>query len=279
MNPRLHRAAVLVTATVLLADAVLLATGVLSVRQAVLLTLCVELPCSALVTGATVLGFRRLRRQGLTRRAAAERLVGTTPVRLAVGELRSLRALYLVARRRTDPLTGVRLAYGRGLTGTVVAFLLAGGVETVVLHVLLPGGWLRDLLTVLSVYALVAVLGLALSRTAYPHVVRAGQLHLRSGVTDVVAVDLADVARVVVRRRFDVVGLWPTVADDALHLPSLDGTSLDLELARPLTVPARGRRSPAAAVHRVSLHVDDPEAAAALLRAARTPGPRSPVGG
>ena len=171
-------------------------------------------------------------------------------MRLAAGELRSLRALVLVARRRTEPATGVLLPYGRGLLGPVVAFLLATAAETVVLHVLLPAGWPRDLLTVLSCYALVAVLGLVLSRTAYPHSVSAGRLQLRSGVRDVVTVDLSDIAQVVVRRRIDTVGLWPTVADGTLHLPSLDGTALDLELARPLTVPGLGCRAAPTAVHR-----------------------------
>jgi len=272
VNPRVHRAALAVTVAVLLVDLVLLATGVLSTRQAVLLTLCVELPCSVAVAVASALAFRRLRAGGASRRAALEHLVGTTPVRLAAGELRALRALALTARRRTEPPDGMRLPYGRGLAGPVTAFLLATGVETVVLHLLLPAGWLRDGLTVLSGYALVAVLGLVLARTAYPHVVSAGRLHLRSGVTDVVAVDLADIAQVVVRRRIDTVGLWPTIADGTLHLPSLDGTALDLELTRPLTVPALGRRSRPAPVRRISLHVDDPGAAAALLGVACSAG-------
>jgi len=269
MTSRLHRTALAATVAVLVVDTVLLATGVLSAGQALRLTLCVELPCSAVVTGATALGYRRLRAGGLGRRAAVERLLGTTPVRLAAGELRSLRALWLVARRRTDPPAGVRLPYGRGLLGPVVAFLLLTVAETVVLHVLLPAGVGRDLLTVLSCYALLAVLGLVLSRTAYPHWVSAGRLQLRSGVRDVVAVDLTDVTQVVVRHRIGTVGLWPAVADGTLHLPSLDGTALDLELSRPLTVPGLGRRSAPTTVRRISLHVDDPGAAAELLQAAR----------
>jgi hypothetical protein len=275
VSPTVHRAALGLTVAVLLVDLVLYATGVLSGRQAVLLTLCLEVPCAAAVGVATAIAFRRLRAEGLGRRAAWERLLGTTPVRLATAEARSLRALWLTARRRTDPPTGIRLPYGRGLAGTVTAFVLVTAVETVALHLLVPIGWLRDLLAVLSGYALLAVLGLVLSRTAYPHHVSDGRLHLRSGVREVATIDLRDVAQVVVRHRIGVVGLSPSVADGTLHLPSLDGTALDLELSRPGTVSGlRGGRR-VATVQRISLHVDDPVGAAALLRAAQGPGQSS----
>lgn len=269
MNPVVHRAALAVTVAVLLVDVVLYASGVLSGRQALLLTVCVEVPCSVAVAGATAVAFRRLRAEGLSRRAACERLFGTTPVRLATAEARTLRAFWLAARRRTDPPTGVRLPYGRGLAGTVAAFLVVTAVETVALHLLVPITWLRDLLLVLGLYCLVPVLGLVLSRTTYPHHVTGGRLHLRSGVQEVLTLDLRDVAQVVVRRRIGAVGLWPSIADGALNLPSLDGTSLDLELSRPVTAPGLRGRARGTAVQRISLYVDDPDGAATLLRAAR----------
>ncbi len=275
----MHRAALAVTVPVVLLDVVLYATGVLSGRQVLLLTLCVEVPCSGAVAVATAVAVRRSRAEGLGRRAAWERLVGTTPVRLAAGEARTLRALWLTARRRTDPPGGVLLTYGRGLAGTVVAFVVVTAVETVVLHLLVPVDWLRDLLLVLSLYGLVAVLGLVLSRTAYPHHVARGRLHLRCGVQEVVALDLRDVAQVVVRRRIGVVGLWPSVADGALHLPSLDGTTLDLELARPVTAPGLRGRARETAVRRISLYLDDADGAAALLRAVRDDDSEPAVGG
>ena len=279
MSPVVHRAALAVTVAVVLLDVVLYATGVLSGRQVLLLTLCVEVPCSVAVAVATAVAVRRSRAEGLGRRAAWERLFGTTPVRLATGEARTLRALWLTARRRTDPPTGVLLTYGRGLAGTVAAFVVVTAVETVVLHLLVPVDWLRDLLLLLSVYGLVAVLGLVLSRSAYPHHVAGGRLHLRCGVQEVLALDLRDVTQVVVRRRIGVVGLWPSVADGALHLPSLDGTSLDLELSRPVTAPGLRGRARATAVRRISLYLDDPDGAAALLRAARDDSQEPAVGG
>ncbi len=177
-------------------------------------------------------------------------------------QLRALRAIGLFLLRRTDPTDGELIGYGRGLTGTAIAFVVVTLVETVVLHLLVPVAWLRTALVVLGVVSLVAVLGLVLARTVYPHVVAGGRLQLRSGARDVVSLDLADVGRVVVRRRIGVVGIAPTVVDGALCLPSQDGTNLDLELVRPVVVPDRKGH---ASVQRVSLHVDDPAAACALL--------------
>jgi len=179
-------------------------------------------------------------------------------------QLRVLRAIGLFLGRRTDPSEGGLIGYGRGLTGTAIAFVVVTLVETVVLHLLVPVAWLRTALVVLGVVSLVAVLGLVLARMVYPHSVADGRLQLRNGARDVVALDLADVDRAVVRRRIGVVGIAPTVVDGALCLPSQDGTNLDLELARPVVVPDR---KGTATVRRVSLHVDDPAAACALLSA------------
>lgn len=268
-----HRCAALLSLAVAAADVVLLATGVLSVRAALLLLLAVELPLWVVTVGLGVRVHREARAAGADPRSALGAVLGPTTLRLAAGELRGLRALWLVARRRTDvPIGSVALPYGRGVLGTAVAFLVVTAAETFVLHVLLPAGWLRTVLTAVTAYTCVAVLGLVAARSAYPHHVTAGVLHLRCGVQDVLAVPVRDIAGVRRRRRWDAVGLWPSVEGTTLRLPSLDGTVVTLDLDRAQPWPRSPRRGPGA-VDRVELHVDDPAAAIAVLAASRDAGP------
>lgn len=274
-----HRVAVAVSLTVLLVDAVLLATGVLSVRTAVHLVLAVELPLAAVAGWAGARVFRDLRRGGVSTRDAVGAVLGQRVVRLATAEGRALRALWLVGRRRTDlPAGATALPYGRGVAAPALAFLGVTVVETAVVHVLLPAGWVRAVLTVVTVYACVAVLGLVAARVAYPHHVTAGVLHLRNGVQDVLDVPLHQVAGLRPRRDIRRVGLWPAVEGDTLVLPSLDGTSLTIELSTPAVSRAAGRRT-SVPVTRIELAVDDPGSAVARVQEAGAASPGPPPSG
>lgn len=268
----MHRAALLATAAVLVVDTALYLTGAVTARQALLLFLLVELPCTAVSLVATWSLLRRLRRAGCSRRQAVEEVFGAGPVRGAEAEYLALRAVVLFLLRRREPAGGVHIGYGKGLLGTVVAFLVLAAVETLVLHVLIPVRWVETALAVLSGYTAVLVLGLAVSRIVYPHHLADGRLHLRQGARTIARLDVRDVAAVQLRRRVTVVGLYPKVDGDRLHLPSQDGTNLDLALARPVVVPVGPtwrRRDEPTEVRHVSLHVDDPAAAVRLLTAAR----------
>ena len=270
-----HRALIAGTVLAVGVDLVLLAAGRIDRSQAVVLLVCVELPLTVLAVGATWRCVARARRRGAGVRTALAEVVGPTPLAVAETELQSLRAVALIVRGRRSPAGHPCIPYGRGLLGTVVAFCCVAAVEVAVLHLLIPVPWVRTALTVLGLYAFVVVLGLVLSRVVYPHYVEHGRLHLRQGSRRVLTVDLGSVTEVATRRRIDVVGLYPGVRDSRLCLPSQDGTNLDLVLADEVRVEAgvrrrdRRRAGGAVRVRHVSLHVDDPEAARALVLAER----------
>lgn len=268
-----HRWLVPAAVVIVLFDGVLLLTGVLAPRQALVLFLAVELPLgtiSALLAGRE---FRALRRTGHDYRTAWAGAVGSWVVDGVEREAGAFRAIALVALGRRSPAGMPHLPYGKGLAGTAAAFAAVTVIETVVLHLLVPVAWVRALLLVVSVYAFVVVLGLVLARIAFPHHIDGDHLQLRQGVQRVVRIPLADISAVAARRRIDVVGLFPSVRDDRLRLPSQDGTCLDLDLHREVQVrtglPRRLRRQHpnGVPVRSVSLHVDDPAAAAATLAA------------
>ncbi|KQS73701.1 hypothetical protein ASG41_03645 [Modestobacter sp. Leaf380] len=251
---------------VLLVDAALLGAGVLSIRTAGQLALAVEFPLAAVGGWAGTRAYRALRRGGSSAREAVEAVLGQTAVRVATAEWRALRALWLVARRRTDlPAGATALPYGRGVTVPALAFLGVTVVETAVVHVLLPAGWVRVVLTAVTVYACVAVVGLVAARVAYPHHVTDGVLRLRNGVQDVLDVPLRHLAAVRPRRDIRRVGLLPAVEDGTLYLPSLDGTSLTIELTTPVATRVTRRRPPVP-VTRIELSVDDPRSALAQVQ-------------
>ena len=270
-----HRCSVVATVLTVVVDLVLLATGRIDRGQAAVLFLSVELPLTVLALGLTWRHVVRARRRGADVRTALAEVVGSAPLEAAETELQSLRAVVLFVLGRRSPAGHRSIPYGKGLLGTVLAFFVVTVVEMAVLHLLIPVEWIRTALTVLGLYASVVVMGLVLSRVVYPHHVDRGRLHLRQGSKRVLTVELAAIEGTSPRRRIDVVGLYPSLRDGRLYLPSQDGTNLDLTLSDEVPVQAglrrRDRRQAAGGVRvrHVSLHVDDPAAARAVINEER----------
>lgn len=266
---RFERVTQVVTAVVLVVDATLLVTGVISTRQAVLLFVAVEVPLGCAVIIAFLLAIVIQCRNGVGLRDAVVTALGHSPFRLFVrAEIRAYRALWLWIRGRHSGVEPGAIVLGahKGTLVLPAAFAVATVVEVVVLHLLLPWMWLRVSLAVVSVWSMVALFGyLAIHRTN-PHYLTDTSLVLRQSGSVVAVVDRVDIESVTVGRRFTETA--PAIKDGRLYLPNADGTNVDLTLARP--VPARlpallPSRRITEQVSRISVYVDEPTRMHAML--------------
>jgi hypothetical protein len=256
-------------------DLSLLAGGLIDRTRAAVLFLCVELPLTGLVLWMTWRAVADERRRGGEARTVLTGIFGSGPVEAAESEIQSLRAVVLFVLGRRSPSGTRHITYGKGLLGTVATFFLVTVIEMVVLHLLIPVEWIRTALMVLGFYAFVIIIGLTLSRVVYPHYFEHGRLQLRQGTKRVLSVELCNIQGVSARSRINVVGLYPTLHEGRLYLPSQDGTNLDLTLGDSLRVSGglrrrdRKRAAGDVLVRHLSLHVDDPNAAVSLIREER----------
>ena len=251
-----------------LVDVALVLTGVLSLRAGIVVALVLEtLLLVVLVVEAAAFrrAYRDARRDGGGRGAAlgagAEAVWPPVLVRLVRSEVGVFRALWWAARRRSDVgPDDVPLPYA-GRFGLVLGAGTALGVlETAVVHVLLPWETARWVLLVLSLYALVWVLGSGLSLFQRPHLLRDDELVLRFGHLRSVVVPLSGL--VAVRRSVEPEHRKVLSRDgDRLVLSVMGDSNVELRVDPPVHV--AGQDEPVA---RVAFWVDDPKAAVRLLR-------------
>ncbi|MFL0580881.1 hypothetical protein [Dietzia sp. 179-F 9C3 NHS] len=280
-----------IAALVVVADAVLLATGVIGRAAALALFLAVEVPLAAVVVAEYVRRYRHARRAAPTRRAALSALAADDPyLRLASTEARTLASLARwVARRPDVPAGATAIGYARGTLGVPAALSVAAAIEVVAVHLLVPWPVTRIVLDVLGLYGLVVILGMLAGRVVRPHLLTGDTLVLRNGPHVCARVPLDAVAAVRRDRR-----LSPTAAEfvedpgpggagaaPVLALAGPDGTGLTLDLDRPVPATAPTfpwRRPNPRDVREVRLHVDDPGTAARALTQAPDLGrPTRPV--
>ena len=191
--------------------------------------------------------------------------------RVLRSQLGFARALCWALRGRTDVGPGdVPLAYN-GLDRAVIWTITAVGVvETVVVHVLVSWPPLRWSLLVLSVYGVLGLLAFDATMRQHPHLLRDGELLLRSGHFRTVRVPVEDVGQVRKHVRNDH-GRTVETADDRVAVSFMGGTNVELRFASPAVVDVDGRP---AAVERLSFSVHDPAAAVSLLRSRTTSAER-----
>lgn len=172
-----------------------------------------------------------------------------------------------------------RLSYHRGGDDGYLALACLPPVlaETVVVHLLIPEGWLVAVIVNagLHLYAAVWLLGLGLGRRAWPHRVAGGTLTVRNGPLYRATVPLdAVVSAEPVHERIAEGGLH--VRDGEVLLPARRRVDVRLELSEPVRV-ARPLADPVW-VTRLAIPSDDPAALIAALRAGSEPARRSPRG-
>lgn len=260
---RLARAAVAVSVAAALTATGLGAAGVLSPAAAVLVFVAVEVPLALTALALNAQRYRTLRRAGQGGVAALHQLVGATAARVLRAEVTVYRSLWLWARRRVDgQQPGVApIGYARGALGVPLAFGVLTAVEVVAIHLLLPWAWLRTALLVASIYSLVWILGFVATRITHPHLLTGTHLILRDGAHTVATLDRDTITRVTRTRRYQPT--TPTGADGQLHLPSPDGTNIDLHLTAPETAHLPGllaRQRRQTSITTAHLHLDDPHA-------------------
>ncbi|MGW6378019.1 hypothetical protein ACWFRB_18375 [Rhodococcus sp. NPDC055112] len=156
--------------------------------------------------------------------------------------------------------------YSKGTFVFPIAFMVAGLIEAVAIHLLVPWQWLRVTLLIATVVSLVAVVGWLAGRVVHPHLVTENELVLRSGAAVVVTVGLAEIGAARLIRRFDRTD--EEVRDGRLYLPGPDGTVLDIDFRS--GVPITFRRDEPTVITGVSLQVDDPSAMLDRLGAVAT---------
>lgn len=260
---RIARASVAVSVTTALTTTSLGAVGVLSPPGAVLVFAAVEVPLALTAVALNVQRYRRLRQAGQDRVTALHQLAGATVTRVVRAEVTLYRSLWLWSRHRVDGQgPGVHpIGYTRGALGVPLAFGVLTVVETVAIHLLLPWAWLRTVILLASIYALVLLLGVVVTRVTHPHLLTGSELILRDGAHTVATLDRDTITRVTRTRRYEP--RTPTEAGGQLHLPSPDGTNIDLHLAAPVTARLPGllaRQRRQASITVAHLHLDDPQA-------------------
>ncbi|WP_186628680.1 hypothetical protein [Rhodococcus sp. BP22] len=183
--------------------------------------------------------------------------------------MRSYLSLWRWIRGHIDvPQDGVPLAAHQGTLAIPAAFGVATLVELVVLHLVLPWPWLRVLVAVVSIWSLVALLGLIAIHRVHPHYVTDAHLVLRQSGTTVLSLCRSDIASVALVRRFSET--TPTIRDGRLFLPNANGTSVDITLRGqvdaqlPSLIPKYRQTG---SIGQVSLCLDHPADFVALIKA------------
>lgn len=204
MKPAESMARVLKWATpsVVVVQAVLVATGVLELGSAIRIALLIEavLLIAAVVLALTARGtYRRMRAEGAARGAAlyaaARRSLPGPVVAITRHELRVLRTLWLAVRRRDDvPPGATAFSYGASQAPVFYALVAVSLVEIGVVHWLLPWAWARMILGLLGLYGAVWLIGFHQTFQRRPHYAHRGHLVLRCGYLGEIAVALEDIA-------------------------------------------------------------------------------------
>lgn len=266
----LERWSPLLTVAVVVVDAVLLATGVVTARGALLLVVLVELPLLILTLAALAIAVRAQRRVGSTLRT----VLGRSPIAPVVrAELRTYASLVRwILRRPAVPRGATALPATEGVLTVPVAFSIVTVIELVALDIILPWWWVRVLVVLVSLWSLVMLWGIVSLRVTSPHVLTDSHLILRQSGRLVARIDRGSITRVAPQRRFSPTK--PEVDGERLALPGPNGTVLDLALAEPITAGLPGyfgRPGTTGEVEVISLHLDDP---AVLIAALSVPQPR-----
>lgn len=159
----------------------------------------------------------------------------------------------------------------RGTLATPIAFGVAGVIEIVAVHILVPWPWLQWTLLALSVWGLAAFASLLAHHRMHPHSKSSNTLTLRMSGSTVAEIPTELIARARIHRRYGTVSA--AIESGRLFLPTQDGTTVDIELSAPVDVliPAMlAKWRVHGSVSALSLQVDDPAALVQALTHPRT---------
>jgi membrane protein YdbS with pleckstrin-like domain len=198
----------------------------------------------------------------------AEALFTRLVVRLLTSELRMLAVLPLVAIRSARRRRSGEFYYDKSNTFGMIAavFAIIGAVEGAVVGFVLKDRlpWAAALDLILTAYAILWLLALAVSPRVYPHRLRDGALDVRLGFLYRITVPLAQIAKVERKDRADG---WrsESIIEGHTALFRVDGrTNVDLALHSAL--PVQRPFGDPVEVRRISLAVDELDGFISALR-------------
>ena len=226
----------------------------------------------AVVAGVALAGKRLLGQE--RSEALLDLLMHPVARRAIVGEARMLSTLPSALLRRLRAPRGQEFVCHRGSheLGLALAFLPAMLAEGAAVHLLLPDAWFWPKVAVaaLHLYGVVMLLSWAVGERTHPHLLRDGELQLRSGqlyrahvaATQVGALEIAH------RRAGQRTGL--VLGDGPVRLAVSGRTDVLLRFAAPVSVERPiGEPVP---VTELAIAVDDPARFVAAVEAARDEG-------
>lgn len=273
LNKHLATAARWAAPTVVLAEAGLVWTGVLSLGEAVVAGLALEVLLAGIIITEIALArraFKASRRQGADGQEALNQALSAVlplPVAKAVGmEFGLFRALWLWMRRKPDAPAGHEiLTYGSEIKPIMWVMVFLVPLEILAVEFLIPWPLVRTILLILSVYGTVWVLGFIAALSIRPHTVGNGKVMLRFAHFTQIAIPL-ELVESVRANRHSGYRRAVQIDDGVLAMPIGDSTTISLKLREPYPVsPKPGK--PTQEVREVRFAADKPREAVSVLTA------------
>ena len=268
MKRKAERALKWLLPTLVLTEAALVWSGVLSVRDAVIVVAGIEVLLTLIGARQMFVAMRRYRQgrgSGLDAWSALEDgLAVVLPrkvARIVVLEPRLWVCLFRWVFRRTKLREG-EFGYHKRSTMDMLVLLvvLVGPVEALALHLLVPWAWLRWSLLAVEVYGTFWILGFYASLSALPHRIEEAGVRLRYGAFARVFVpytEIESVGRAVLRAPGGGDGLRAAPEEEAAYFAITGKTNLTLGLKAPQTI--EGLFRSVGPVGRIHLWADEPK--------------------
>jgi hypothetical protein len=182
-------------------------------------------------------------------------------------EMRLWVALFRWVFRRPVPVPPGSVAFANAGAGSALltAFIVVSAIEIPVLHLLLPWTVVRIIAWVVGVYGLLWMIGLMATLRVYPHLVGESGVRIRKSIALDLTVPWGDIRDIRSRGRSLPPGGQTQFENGVLSFGVAGGTTVDLVLAEPITLPEK--RTGGAPVTEIRFHADRPDD---LVAAART---------
>ncbi|WP_051808967.1 hypothetical protein [Actinoplanes subtropicus] len=182
-------------------------------------------------------------------------------------EMRLWLALYRWVFRRPEPLPpgSVPFSYSGSGTMLLTAFIVVSAIEIPILDLLLPWRTARIIALVAGVYGLLWMIGLMATIRVLPHVVGEPGVRIRKSIALDLTVGWDNIREIRSRGRSLPPGGQTRFEDGVLSYAVAGGTTVDLVLAEPITLP--DRRTGGEPVREIRFHADRADD---LVAAART---------
>lgn len=177
-------------------------------------------------------------------------------------------ALYRWIFRRPAPVPpgSVPFTYSGAVTTVLTAFIVVSAIEIPILDLLLPWTIARIISVVVGVYGLFWMIGLMATMRVYPHLVGESGVRIRKSIALDLTIPWENVRNIRSRGRSVPPGGQTQFEDGVLSYSMAGGTTVDLVLDEPITLPEKKTRGEP--VKEIRFHADRPDelVAAALTR-------------